>query len=97
MQLGEQEAAPVAELRVIHPELVSVIAQRERLRMAAGQWREAPEMLDPFGVGQRAQTDPLGPALIAITQYMRGKRRRRDHVVERVAELGMAGRGPVKR
>ena len=97
VELGEEEAAAVAELRVVDPELVPVIAQGERLRMAARQRREAAEMIDPFGVGQPREADLFRPAPVAVAQHVRGKRRRRDDVVEGLAELGMAARGPVKR
>ena len=43
-QLREQEAAAVADIGIVHPELVAVIAQRQRLRQVAGQRREAAEM-----------------------------------------------------
>ena len=52
VELGEEEAAAVAEVGVVHAELVAVVAQRERLREAAGQRLEAAEMRDPLLVGR---------------------------------------------
>ena len=43
-QLGEQEAAAVADVGVVHAELVAVVAQRQRLGEVAGQRLEAGEM-----------------------------------------------------
>ena len=46
--LGEEEAAAVAEVGIVGAELVAVIAQRQRLREAAGQRLEAAEMGEPL-------------------------------------------------
>ena len=96
VHLGEEEAAAVAELGVVGAELVAVVAQRQRRRVAAGQWLEAAEMVEPFGVGEGAQADALGPALVAVAQDMLGELRRLDLVVEVAAKCGMGeGRAEV--
>ena len=59
-QLGEQEAAAVADLGIVHAELVAVIAQRQRLRQVVRQRLEAAEMRVPSRPS--AKPDPLGPA-----------------------------------
>ena len=85
-QLREQEAAPVAEVRVVHAELVAVIAQRQRLREPARERRETPEMLDPFRIAQRVQADPRRPALIAVAESMFGETGGFDAVEEGLAQ-----------
>jgi hypothetical protein len=51
-QLREQEAAPVAELGIVGPELVPVVAQRQRLLEIAGQRLEAAEVRGPVHLRQ---------------------------------------------
>ena len=63
--LREQESAPVADFRIVDPELMAVISQRQRLRQSVGQRREAREMGDPLIVGQGAEPDGLRPAIVA--------------------------------
>ena len=52
-QLGEQEAAAVADVGIVLAELVAVIAQRQRLRQIAGQRLEAPEMRRSTSISPR--------------------------------------------
>ena len=61
-QLGEQEAAAVADVGIVGPELMAVIAQRQRLRQVAGQRFEAAEMADPVGVAQTRRARPPPPS-----------------------------------
>ena len=64
--------------------------------IAAGQGLEAAEMVEPFGVGEGAQADALGPALVAVAQDMLRELRRLDLVEEVAAERGMGeGRAEV--
>ena len=93
VHLREQEAAAVAELGIVGAELVAVIAQRQRRLEAAGQRREAAEMVDPFRIGQGVETDAGGGALIAEAQDVLGKFGRCDLVIEGAAERGMADGG----
>ena len=67
-QLREQEAAAVADVGIVHPELVAVIAQRQRLGEIVGQRLEAAEMADPFLVAQIRQADRRRPAVVAEAQ-----------------------------
>ena len=80
-QLGEQEPAPVADLGVVHPELMAVIAQRERLRQVAGQRLEAPEMARSIARRVRlVQPDRGGPAIVAEAQARAREIGRRDRI-----------------
>src|SRR5581483_489426 len=63
-ELSEQEAAPVAERRVVRPELVPVVAERERLAQVVGQRLEEREVALPLFVVERSEADPLRPALV---------------------------------
>ena len=73
VHLGEEEAATVAELRIVGAELVAVVAQRQRFREAAGQGNEAAEMLDPLGVRQAVEADAGGGALLRKRSMCSGK------------------------
>ena len=59
-ELREQEAAPVANVGIIRPELVPVITQRQRRRQIVGEWLEPSEMPRPAGFIQ-VQPDPRRP------------------------------------
>ncbi len=96
-RLGEEEAAAVAEVGVVHAELVAVVAQRQRLGEAAGKRREAAEMVEPVGVGEGVEADPRGPAPVAEAQARLGKVGGPDDVEEGVAEPGVDGLGPKAR
>ena len=96
-QLREEKAAPVAERGVVGAELVAVVAEREGSRQVVGQWGEAREVVLPLGVGQRAEADALGPALVAVAERVPREPCRLDDVVEGVAELRMQGCGTIGR
>src|SRR3546814_12441008 len=57
-------------------ELMTVIAQGQRLLQAAGKRPELAEMTDPCLVVQRGQPGFGRRPVVAKTQYMRGKARR---------------------
>ena len=78
VELGEQEAAAVAQIGIVCPELMTVIAQCQRPVETAGQRLEAAEILDPLRIGQRVETDPCGPGLIAMAQDVLGECSGRD-------------------
>src|SRR5918993_1342604 len=67
-KLREQEAAAIADVGIVHPELVAVVAERERLLEVIGERLEAAEMRRPLSVVEIAETDPIGSA---ATQQMR--------------------------
>jgi hypothetical protein len=94
-QLGEEEAATVADLGVVGAELVAVVAQGQRFLEAAGQGFEPAEMREPAPRAEEAEADAGGPSVISEAQVGAGKLGRRDHVVERRAECGMDGLGTV--
>ena len=60
-KLREEEAAAVADLRIVHAELMAVVAQRQRLGEVVGERLEAAEMrfpplrveLEPDALGAR--------------------------------------------
>ena len=60
-KLGEGEAAPVADLRVVNAELMAVIAKRERVGQVVRQRLEPAEMRRPLLVGQ-VQPDAALPS-----------------------------------
>ena len=96
-QLGEKEAAPVADFRIVAAELVAVIAQRQGLRQVVGKRLEAVEVRFPVCA---AQTDFFGPALVEETRDGDREARRLDRVVKvraklenpRVREIGLRRR-----
>ena len=59
-QLGEQEAATVAEIGVVNAELMAVVAHRQRLRLVAGQRLEASEVR---AATPRRSAHPAPPSL----------------------------------
>src|SRR5690606_7995630 len=81
----EQEAAAVADVRIIGAELMAVIAQRQRLGQAAGQRLEAAEMRDPLFVAERIEADAGRRAIVAETQDRPGDARSRYGIVECLA------------
>ena len=92
---AKRKRAAVAELRVVHVELVTVVAQRQRLRQVAGERLEAGEVRLPLGVGERVETDGGGVSLVAEAEHTPGERGRRDLVGEAFAELLDVRRGAV--
>ena len=53
--MGEQEAAAVAQVRIVVLELVAVITQRERLFQILGKRVEVCEVAQPGRIAQRFQ------------------------------------------
>ena len=86
-QLREQEAAAVADVGIVHPELVAVIAQRERLGEVVRQRLEPAEMADPVVVARARQPDRAAQRPVAEAQDRLREIGRRDRVVEVVPEL----------
>src|SRR6185312_15929295 len=78
LELREEEAAAVAEIRIVGLELVAVIAQRQRCLERAGDRHEAAEMVEPPFVAEGVEADARRGALVAVAQRQLGKRRRRD-------------------
>jgi hypothetical protein len=64
-QLRVEKAAPVADLRIVHAELMAMITHRQRLRLVVRQGFEAREMAFPRAFAERAEPHTLGPLLIA--------------------------------
>ena len=96
-QLREQEAAAVADVGIVHAELMAVIAQRQRLRevvraaaRSGAKWRE------PLLVVEPVQPDRGRPAVVAEAQDRLREVGRRDRIVEGVAELEDRGLGPIR-
>ena len=54
-QLSEQEASPIAEVRIVGAELVAVVAHRQRRGLIARQGFEAGEVGQPFRIRERGQ------------------------------------------
>ena len=81
-QLREEEAAPVANLRVVNPELVTVIAKGERLSEIPRQRLEPAEVAGPLVIIQDAQTDPPSPSAIQESRLALRKVGRPDRVIE---------------
>ncbi len=86
--LREEEAPPVAEVGVVGAELVAVIAERERLRQAAGQRREAGEMRDPVGIAQALEADRRRGAVVPEAEDRLRKVGGADGIVELRTEGG---------
>ena len=86
-QLGEEEAAAVAEVGVVNAELVAVIAHGQRLGLVARQRLEAGEVGQPFGRRSGSSRPTLGRrALVAEAQ---------DRLREsRAGATGSANSGP---
>ena len=89
-ELREEEASSVSERGVVHVELVSVVAQRQRFLEVLRERLEPREVSLPLGRIELAQPDALCPALVAKAQLVLRKARCRHLVVEAVAEAGDA-------
>ena len=92
-KLREEEAAAVADFRIVHAELMAVIAKRQRLGEVVGQRFKAAEMPRPSLV--EMQPDALGPTLIQKTWCAIGEPRRLDRIVEFAAERQECRIGPI--
>jgi hypothetical protein len=86
-QLREKEAAPIAEIGIVHAELVAVIAQRQRLGLRVRQRFEPTEMCQPLRIAQRVEADGCRRAVVAETQDMRRKIRRLDRIGDEVGDF----------
>ena len=80
-ELGEEEAAAVADVGIVHPELVAVIAERERLGRLPGSGSKRRNA--PPTPGLSLQPDALGPAMIEEARDRLGETAGLDRVVER--------------
>jgi hypothetical protein len=76
--LGKQETAPVAQLRIINPELMPVIAQRQRLGQIAFQRLKPAEMVEPCRIVETGKANGRRMALITPAQSV-GRKPRRFH------------------
>ena len=93
--LSEQKAAPVADLGIVDPELMPVIAQRERLGEIAGHGIEPPEMAYPVGIAQFRQPDRSRRAVIAPAQRGFGKVCGLHRIADPVGQRGDRGVGTI--
>ena len=84
-QLGKGEAAAVADVRIVHAELMSVVTQRERLREIVRQRFEPAEVPRPRRVFE-VQSDAFGPAMVEESGDALRKSGRLDRVVEVAAK-----------
>ena len=86
-QLGKEKAAPVADVRVVDPELMPVITQGQRLLEIARQRLEAAKMFAPCGYIQFAQPDPFRPPVVEEARRAQWKFGRFHRVMEICAQL----------
>ncbi len=86
-QLREQETAPVADIGIVHAELMAVIAQRERLIEAAPKRLEPAEMRQPVGIAQAIQPNLRRRAVVAETQPRLREVGGHDGIVERLTQF----------
>ncbi len=93
-KLGEGEAAPVADVGVVHAELVAVIPKGERLRQVLRQRLEPAEMPGPILVRQ-IEANALRPATVEKARRALREARGLHGVVEGVAEIEDSGIGCV--
>ena len=77
------------------PELMPVIAQRQRRLDIFRKGREAAEMRHPCHIVQTVKTDAGSGPVIAPPQQMPGEASGLDRTVEPVVKLQMDGRGAV--
>ena len=92
--LGEEEAAAVAEVGIVHAELVAVVAQRQRRLEAAGQRFEPREVADPSVVVEAVESDRRRRPVVPEAHDRLGEVGRRDGIVEVGAEVEDRPRGP---
>src|SRR5689334_4003376 len=84
-KLGEGEATPVPDVRIVHAELMPVITQRERPRQIIWQGLEPAEMLRPLSPGE-IQCDTRSPALVEKARRALWETRGLDRIVEVLAK-----------
>src|SRR5262249_56480892 len=75
VELGVQEAATVAELRVVDAELVAVIAERQALGEVVRQRIERREASLPLRVVERVETAARRPAWVPVAPDVSSKTR----------------------
>ena len=68
--LGKKKSAAVANIGVVHTELMAVIAQGQRMGQASGEGIKATEMRNPLRILQRFQTDLGRRPIVAESQYL---------------------------
>jgi len=93
-KLREGEAAAVADLGIVNPELVTVIAEGQRLDQVIRQLLEPAEVPRPT-VGVEIEADAFGPALIEESRFAFGELGGLDGIVEIRPERQDLRVGPV--
>ena len=63
-KLRKEKAAAVADFRVVHAELMAVIAQRQRLCEVVGERLEAAKMCSALGLAQPVQPNARCPPIV---------------------------------
>src|SRR6478735_2208061 len=63
-ELRKEKAAAVADFRVVHAELMAVIAQRQRLCEVVGERLEAAKMCSALGLAQRVKPNVRCPPIV---------------------------------
>src|SRR6185369_17013492 len=86
-KLGEEEAAAVADVGIVHPELMAVITQRQRLDEIAGQWFEPAEVPGPIILTKLAEPNALCPSTVEESRRACLEVGGRHHVVEAFTKL----------
>jgi hypothetical protein len=87
--LGKQESAPIANIWIIMPELVTVIAQRQWLWQRAIKGLELSKTRDPIDIRKPYRSRAIR---VGVTQRMFGKARRTNGVGKILAQF-MDGSG----
>jgi hypothetical protein len=89
--LTKQKSTTVAEVGVVVPELVAMVAHRKGITLQTREWLEAGKCRGPLGFSQIAKADTIGPALIPKSRYCLWKFGRIHDISEalhRVAGMG---------
>ncbi len=94
-KLREEEAAPVADVGIVHPELVPVITERQRLAEIVRQRLETSKMAEPFLVAEPAETDGRCPAIVPEAQNRLREVGGLDRVVKGIAQRMDCGFGAI--
>jgi len=74
---------------------MAVVAEGERPGEVVGERLETREVRLPLGRVERAETDAIGPALVAKAEVALGESRGGDLVVQLVAQLRDSGSGAI--
>ena len=80
-KLGKGEATAIADFRIVHAELVSVVTECQRLGQVVGQRLESAEMARP-GISVEIESDAFDPSRVDETRSAFGEARRPDRVVK---------------